>query len=67
MVFKAWDHQQTIQHIDFMHINGLIIIYHTQKLQLILPPAAKIHIFLYFQAAKRKICFFLSCRYSPGT
>ena len=28
MVFKAWDHQKTIQHIDFMYINGHIIIYH---------------------------------------
>ena len=27
MVFKAWDHQKTHQHIDFMLINGLIIIY----------------------------------------
>ena len=32
-----------------------------QKLQLIMPPAAKIHIFLYFQAAKRKIMFFQDC------
>ena len=28
MVLRAWDHQKTIQHIDFMYINGLIIIYH---------------------------------------
>ena len=28
MVFRAWDHQKTHEHIDFMLINGLIIIYH---------------------------------------
>ena len=105
MVFKAWDHQKTHGHIDFMHTNGLIIIYHRflkrksfnlfclrrqksiyfcisfnlfclrrQKSiffafssPLFCLRRQKSIFFLNFQAAKRKICFFLSCRYSPGT
>ena len=38
-----------------------------QKLQLITPPAAQIHFFWYFQDVKRKVQFFLGCRYSAGT
>ena len=28
MVFRAWNHQKTHGHIDFMLINCLIVIYH---------------------------------------
>ena len=38
-----------------------------QKLQLIMPPAAKIHFLSDFYDAKPKFRIFLCCRHSPGT
>ena len=71
MVFKAWDHQKTHQHIDFMHINGLIIIYHwflNAKASTYYASGGKNPYFFVFSGSKtQNFQFFLGCRYSAGT